>query len=294
MNEQTLKDRLRSISKEKNIKFNVCWKQLLLERFLVRLTRSSQADKFIFKGGMLLSYIFKIGRETIDLDFLLNRMKGEEKELRASFQEIISVKSEDGFAFSIDDIALLSQPHMNYPGYRVSLRVKLGKMQDKIQIDLGIGDVVEPESVTINSLEYHGNPLLAGIISLLAYPIETIFAEKLETVLSKGESNTRMKDYHDLFLLSRDQAPLNCQKLQTSLTNTFLNRKTNLHLIGFDERQMQRLAIQWKRHIGSLGNMAQELKLPVDFKEIVDTINCYLRTLPMIDLQIPGVYSETT
>ena len=183
---------------------------------------------------------------------------------------------------------------MNYPGYRVSLRVKLGKMQDKIQIDLGIGDVVEPESVTINSLEYHGNPLLAGIISLLAYPIETIFAEKLETVLSKGESNTRMKDYHDLFLLSRDQAPLNCQKLQTSLTNTFLNRKTNLHLIGFDERQMQRLAIQWKRHIGSLGNMAQELKLPVDFKEIVDTINCYLRTLPMIDLQIPGVYSETT
>nr|NGX43416.1 hypothetical protein [Chlamydiota bacterium] len=68
INEQALKDRLQTIAKEKNIPFNACWKQLLLERFLARLARSSHFNKFIFKGGFLLSYMMKIGRETVDLD----------------------------------------------------------------------------------------------------------------------------------------------------------------------------------------------------------------------------------
>ena len=77
INEQALKDRLQTIAKEKEIPFNACWKQLLLERFLARLSRSSHVNKFIFKGGFLLSYMMKIGRETVDLDFLLTRMNAE-------------------------------------------------------------------------------------------------------------------------------------------------------------------------------------------------------------------------
>lgn len=65
MNEQALKDRLQTISKEKGIQFNECWKKLLLERFLFRLSRSNQAKKFIFKGGFLLAYLMEIGRETL-------------------------------------------------------------------------------------------------------------------------------------------------------------------------------------------------------------------------------------
>lgn len=75
MNEQALKDRLRTLAQEKKIPFNTCLKHLFLERFLVRLSRSSQSEKFIFKGGMLLSYLLKLGRETTDLDFLLTRIK---------------------------------------------------------------------------------------------------------------------------------------------------------------------------------------------------------------------------
>lgn len=112
INEQALKNRLQTIAKEKEIPFNFCWKQLLLERFLVRLSRSSHINKFIFKGGFLLSYMMKIGRETVDLDFLLTRMDAEVNEIQKVFEEIVSIPSEDGFIFSFEGIETLSQPHL--------------------------------------------------------------------------------------------------------------------------------------------------------------------------------------
>lgn len=123
MSEQALKDKLLTIAKQKEIHFNACWKQLILERFLVRLSRSSHVDKFVFKGGFLLSFMMKIGRETVDLDFLLTRMKVEEGALTEVFQEIISVISNDGFIFAFERIELLSQLHMEYPGYRTTFNL---------------------------------------------------------------------------------------------------------------------------------------------------------------------------
>lgn len=100
MNEQALKDRLQSISKERGIRFNECWKKLLLERFLFRLSCSAQVRKFIFKGGFLLAYIMEIGRETTDLDFLLTHMSASVDEIKGAIEEIIATKSESD-CFSI-------------------------------------------------------------------------------------------------------------------------------------------------------------------------------------------------
>jgi len=121
MNEQALKDRLQAISKEKGIQFNECWKKLLLERFLFRLSRSSQSEKFIFKGGFLLAYLMEIGRETTDLDFLLTKMNAREDEIEQAVTEIITTESTDGFSFYYESVELLEQPHMDYPGYRMTL-----------------------------------------------------------------------------------------------------------------------------------------------------------------------------
>src|SRR5277367_4589984 len=104
INEQSLKNRLRTIAKEKEIPFNACWKQLLLERFLARLSRSLHVNKFILKGGFLLSYMMKIGRETVDLDFLLTLMNAEVKALQKVFEEIVSTSSDDGFTFSFEGL----------------------------------------------------------------------------------------------------------------------------------------------------------------------------------------------
>lgn len=91
MNETALKDRLKIIAKEKGLTFNEIWKQFLLERFLARLSRSKHQEKFIFKGGLLLAQYIVIGRETIDADFLMRRLKSEVPSIQSAFIDIISI-----------------------------------------------------------------------------------------------------------------------------------------------------------------------------------------------------------
>jgi predicted nucleotidyltransferase component of viral defense system len=283
MNEQALKDRLQTISKQKGIHFNDCWKKLLLERFLVRLSRSKHAEKFIFKGGFLLAYMMEIGRETMDLDFLLTNMTASEEKIVETIQEVILTISEDGFSFSHAGIEPLEQPHMDYSGYRISLKVEFGRMRDKIQIDIGIGDIVTPTNRDLHLFTYKGKPMFEEEISLLVYPLETIFAEKLETVLSKGAINSRMKDYHDLLLLVRNPSLIQLKSLEDAIQSTFKNRGTIFELINFDEglKLLQKL---WTAHLQDLGNKNKDLELPKDIQEAIKEINSYLVQMKMISL----------
>jgi predicted nucleotidyltransferase component of viral defense system len=273
MNEQALKERLQKIAKETGMPFNACWKQLLLERFLVRISRSKYSNQLIFKGGFLLSYFLKIGRETIDLDFLLTKMKAEIKTLQEIFEHIVSENLEDGFHFYLEKIDLLSQPHMDYPGYRVVLQAAFAKMKDKIRVDVGIGDIVEPEYRKLQLFQYQDKPFFEDIVSLQVYPLETIFAEKLETILSKGSRNTRMKDFHDLLLILREKGLLDSKKLKKTLTKTFQNRRTPLRPIQFNESGLEILQNLWKAHLQGLGDIAKELDLPKEMNIIIEEIN---------------------
>lgn len=277
MNEQALKDRLQTISKEKGIHFNECWKKLLLERFLSRLSRSIHSQKFIFKGGFLLSYIMEIGRETTDLDFLLTNMNASEDEIKQTIQDVIAIESPDGFVFDYEKIDLLEQPHMDYPGYRVSLKATFGRMKDRIQIDVGIGDVVIPAIRELHLFQYKGRPMFEAEISLVVYTPETIFAEKLETVLSKGAANSRMKDYHDLLLLTREPHMIDINKLQVSLKSTFSNRGTNLDLIAFTEDELKPMEKLWTAHLNALRKSVHELQLPQNIQDVIAEINKTLK-----------------
>ena len=279
MNEQGLKDRLQAISQERGINFNECWKKLLLERFLSRLSRSTYTQQFIFKGGFLLAYIMEIGRETTDLDFLLTSMNASEDEIKEAIKEIIAIKSEDGFSFGYERIEPLEQPHMDYPGYRVGLKVTFGRMKDRIHIDVGIGDVVTPTTRKLHFFQCRGKPMFEGEISLVVYPPETIFAEKLETVLSKGAANSRMKDYHDLLLLTHQPHIININKLQVSLKNTFNNRGTTLELLDFKADELKPMQKLWIAHIKNLGHSAQKLKLPENIQDVIIEINKIIKSL---------------
>lgn len=279
MNEQGLKDRLQAISRERGINFNECWKKLLTERFLSRLSRSTYTQQFIFKGGFLLAYIMEIGRETTDLDFLLTSINAGKEEIKETIEEIIAIESEDGFSFSYEGIELLEQPHMDYPGYRVGLKATFGRMRDKIQIDVGIGDVVTPTTRELHFFQYRGKPMFESEISLVVYPPETIFAEKLETVLSKGAANSRMKDYHDLLLLAREPHMINLNKLQVSLKNTFKNRGTTLELIDFKTDELKPMQKLWVAHIKNLGQAVQKLKLPENIQDVIIELNKIIRNV---------------
>src|SRR3990167_2327563 len=180
MNESALKERLKILAVEKESTMNKIWKQLLLERFLARLSTSRYHNKFIFKGGLLLAQYIAIRRETMDIDFLMTKMQSEAQKIEAAIQEVAVIDTEDGFYFAWHSIEELNQPHMTYPGFRVMLDVSFGKMQDKIQLDIGVGDVVEPLSTVFVPFEYKGKPIFSGEISLYVYPPEAIFSEKLE------------------------------------------------------------------------------------------------------------------
>jgi len=206
MNSVALKDRLKVVASEKGITFNEVWKQMLLERFLARLSKSDHHNKFIFKGGLLLAQYLTIGRETTDADFLMTKIKNETSVIETTIKSIFT-----------------------------------------------------------------------GEISLLVYPVETIFAEKLETILSKGDVNSRMKDYHDIILMLREPNLMDLKTLKQSVTATFESRGTALRVpIQFDEAGMSALQQLWTRHLVGLGKFKEQLKLPEKIQEVVAEINRWL------------------
>jgi hypothetical protein len=144
ISETSLRDRIKNLAQAKDRSVNEVLKQLYLERFLARLSRSEYADKFIFKGGNLLSYFIELGRETKDLDFMVTKLSAEEATLEAAFTSIAGIETSDGFALSYLGMKRLEQTHMDYPGFRATLSIRFvnGTLKDNIQVDLGIGDVV--------------------------------------------------------------------------------------------------------------------------------------------------------
>lgn len=275
MREHSLKERIKYIAQEQKRTFQDVWKSLILERILVRVGQSEFADQFVFKGGQLLSRYIDIGRQTKDIDFLARMIDADSAAIRKAFESICAAKGTDGFVFSFTDIATLDHQHMNYPGHRVRLHAQFGTMQDRIQIDVGVGDIVEPRQESLDLFQYKGATIFEGGTTLWIYPIETIFAEKLETVVSKGAANSRMKDFHDLVLISR-VAVLSNAKLKSDIEKTFDNRRTlrSLPLVFLEEDliSMNRL---WNAHLRTLASH-KNLLLPATIAEIITELNQWL------------------
>lgn len=145
--EQSVKEKLKNISKKEGIAFNNLLGDFFLERFLVRVAISTYKENLIFKGGMCLDQYFDIERETRDLDFLLFKIEANENKVRSIFKEISGVESTDGIAFDVIDLGLLSIENKKYPGYRLTIRGQLGQIKQNVSVDIGVGDVVRPKLI---------------------------------------------------------------------------------------------------------------------------------------------------
>lgn len=278
MNEQALKDRIRIIAKSEKRTFNEVWREIVLERLLIRIAKSKYSGNFIFKGGLLLAHYIDIGRETKDVDFLVKNFDTNISNLENVFLEICSLNLEDGFIFNYLKSIPLEQPHMNYPGFRISLSLTFAdKMKDKIQVDVGVGDIVTPIEEPYKLVHYKGNPLFEDLINIYAYPVETIFAEKLETIISKGSANSRMKDYHDLLLLCREDNIMDISKLKNDISQTFENRGTKLLIpLIFAKLDLDLMQKLWIGHRRGLGHFAEILNIPPEIDELIMEINNWL------------------
>lgn len=275
--ERSVKDRLKQLAQNQGKIFNEVWQVLVLERFLIRLARSEYRDHFIFKGGLLLAQYLKLGRETSDLDFLIQKIKNESTQIEAVFCSIVTISCEDGFQFDGVSSEVLSHQHMRYPGFRISMRACLGQTKTLISVDVGFGDVVNAEDKSIKLLSTKKSPMFEDEVSLKVYPPESIFSEKIETVFYRGAANSRMKDFHDLWLMHREKDLLDPHLLGTAILATFKNRGTRVEFpVQFNVDETMKLQIHWTAHLREIGKTSKELALPEKISSVLDSINHYL------------------
>lgn len=281
---QSMKERLRAVARERNLTYDEIWHNLILERFLARLCQSKYKTNFILKGGSLLARYIPIGRETKDLDFLVERLKNTEAFLSTALDHICNIHLEDGFVFEKVKIGKLMHPHMNYAGLEVLLLAKLGGPQTHLQIDLGFGDVVEAIDYPMNLTSTSKGPLFESKIQVRSYPKEFIFAEKLETVIYRGGGNTRMKDFHDLYSLVSLENCLNPAYTHRVIESVFNHRQTMLQNlpIRFDVDSMRTLQPLWNEYQRRHSSTPSQISLPGSLEEVIYAINTWL----MLNTQI--------
>lgn len=275
MSEESIRAKLNTLAKDTGMTFMELFRQLTFERFLARVSSSAYRDNLIFKGGLCLKQYLDTGRETKDIDFLIKKLSADKDEIEKVFSEIAKVDREDLYSFFNVKVTMLEDEHKQYPGFRVNLDIALGKMKDKIQIDVGVGDIVDEYEMAVRVLTYREKPI-AGLtsISLMAYPPEFIFSEKLQAIVMLQALNSRMKDYFDCYMLIV-QNQLGLLKCKTAIQKTFKNRNTEIQLIG---DYYSALAIHW-------GNFRRKVESAPDSIEIpVKAINDFLvKIYPSID-----------
>ena len=279
LSEHAIKDRLRNLANEQGKSVNELLKKLYLERFLARLANSNFKNQLIFKGGYLLRYYIKIGRETKDLDFLFTKLNAEMPAIKKIFQNICALDIKDSFSITVLKITLLDHPHMTHPGFRITLKInhKEGTLKDNLQIDIGVGDVVNAKALAVSLLKYKSEPFFEDKISLKAYPPEFIFAEKLLAIISKGKINSRMKDFHDLNLMSRNTSLLKASHLKKTVNQVFKHKKMEKKFpIKFSKADYKQFEKHWKQYREKNKLVIKETDLPKKFEKIVSELNAFL------------------
>ena len=196
-NAMQLKARVKNSAKEAGIPAQAMMQNYLLERLLERLSESKWRDNVIVKGGMLISSLVGVAsRTTMDLDTTVRDFALTHESAEKVFKEICAVELDDDWEFEFDRTEDIRETD-DYPGIRVHLKANYAPMSVPLTVDVTTGDKITPGPI---EYEY---PLLfdKGSIRLMSYTIETMLAEKLETVVSRGLANTRPRDFYDIHVL---------------------------------------------------------------------------------------------
>lgn len=198
----SLKAKIRNIAKQKNIPAQVILQNYMFERLLVRLSASEYKEKFVLKGGMLVAAIVGLdNRATMDMDTTLKNLPLTPEAIRNALEDICSIAFDDGVVYEIGTISPIRKDDI-YGGYRVMLNARFDIMLTPLSIDVSTGDVITPHAVQYKFSEIFDDE---KSYELWAYNIETVMAEKVETILRRGIFNTRPRDFYDAYILTTTQ-----------------------------------------------------------------------------------------
>ena len=194
-----LKDLVRNLSKKKSADAQILMRNYMMERFLERISLSEYKNQFILKGGMLVAAMVGLdARATMDLDATIKDTNVSVEDVEMIISKIISIPLNDGVLFRIKRISEIME-EADYPGVRVSMETKFDGVITPLKIDISTGDIITPREI-----KYKFNLMLENrTIEVWAYNLETVLAEKLETVISRNVTNTRMRDFYDIYILQK-------------------------------------------------------------------------------------------
>jgi hypothetical protein len=268
----SVRQRLLNLARSDKRPFNELLQYYAMERFLYRLSLSAHAERFILKGALMLrAWKSPEIRPTMDID-MLGMTRNEEGSIVAQIRDIISVDSgEDGLVFDAASVrAERITEDADYEGIRVRFSGSLDGARVHMQIDIGFGDVVHPGAVETELPTILGSPPP----KLLCYSRESAIAEKFEAMLKLGELNSRMKDFYDIWLLSR-QFEFNGRDLAEAIRLTLQQRGTELpdEIVIFSHAFIKSKQGQWTAFRKRL---AQD-HIPADFGEVILEIETFLK-----------------
>ena len=221
---EQIKGRIKSVAKQNNADARTLLRIYMMERFLERLAQSEYRDNFIIKGGILVTAMIGVAhRSTMDIDTSMKNLNLSAEDALRVVNQVKDIDLDDGVSFEVKDVSNIMD-EMEYPGIRVTMNANVGRLITPLKIDISTGDVITPRAI-----EFNYDLLLEDrSISLWSYNLETILAEKLQTVLARGILNTRMRDFYDIrMLLDTYEDKVNKAVLKDAFAATCKKRGTD-------------------------------------------------------------------
>ena len=270
MNKESITQKLRNKAKELDLNYNLVLSKFFFDEFLKLISISIYRENFMLKGGMLLTYSLGVqNRSTQDIDFLVKGFPIETVKLKKFLEEILGDTNKKDIWFEINGTAEEIRAEDEYGGIRFHLIGHLVNIRIPFSIDIATGDPIYP----LPRLERYST-ILGDNIELNMYPLETVLSEKLQTILTRAENNSRSKDFYDIYAILKNKFEvLNIMELKVAVSMTFSYRKTEIskEKAKFIIRNINEDSLineRWKRY-KKKNPYAKE----IEFSEIIDSLN---------------------
>ena len=270
MNKDSITQKLRNKAKELDLNYNLVLSKFFFDEFLKIISVSVHRENFMLKGGMLLTFSLGVqNRSTQDIDFLVKGFPIETVKLKKILEEILGDTNKKDIWFEINDTANEIRAEDKYGGIRFHVIGHLENIRIPFSIDIATGDPIYP----LPRLERYST-ILGDNIELNMYPLETVLSEKLQTILTRAENNSRSKDFYDIYAILKNKFEvLNIMELKVAVSMTFSYRKTEVSKdkakvivshINKDSLVIER----WKRYQNK-----NPYAKGIEFSEIIDSLN---------------------
>ena len=270
MNKDSITQKLRNRAKELDLNYNLVLSKFFFDEFLKLISISVHRENFMLKGGMLLTYTLDVqNRSTQDIDFLVKGFPIKTTELKRILKEILGDTNKKDIWFELNGTAEEIRAEDEYGGIRFHVIGHLANIRIPFSIDIATGDPIYP----LPRLERYST-ILGDIIELNMYPLETVLSEKLQTIFTRAENNSRSKDFYDIYAILKNKFEvINIKELKVAVSKTFSYRKTE---VSKDEAKMivshinnDSLIIErWIRY-----QKKNPYAKGIEFSEIIDSLN---------------------